>query len=158
LNLHKSLHRAEEQRFRREVAYIQGEIHTRIEAYIATLRAGSALFSHSDKVTREEFRSFAQSLDLQKYYPGIQGIGFTQRLQPDEVERFIQQTRAAGTENFRIWPETPRDEYHTILYLEPLDRRNQVAIGYDMFTHPVRRAAMERARDTGQPAASGRVT
>src|SRR5205814_8144949 len=39
----------------------------------------------------------------------------------------------------------------------PLDRRNQVAIGYDMFTEPVRREAMERARDTGQPSASARV-
>nr|MCU0256937.1 CHASE domain-containing protein [Vicinamibacterales bacterium] len=48
--------------------------------------------------------------------------------------------------------------YHAIVFLEPLDRRNLAAIGYDMFTEPVRRAAMERARDTGQPAASRRVT
>src|SRR5437660_11712946 len=46
----------------------------------------------------------------------------------------------------------------TIIYLEPVNRRNQVAIGYDMFTDPVRRAAMERARDIGMPVASGRVT
>jgi len=47
---------------------------------------------------------------------------------------------------------------HAIVLLEPLDRRNQVAIGFDMSTEPVRRAAMERARDSGAPAASGRVT
>src|SRR5437660_10281458 len=46
----------------------------------------------------------------------------------------------------------------TIIYLEPVNRRNQVAIGYDMFTDPIRRAAMERARDLGLPVASGRVT
>jgi PAS domain S-box-containing protein len=33
-----------------------------------------------------------------------------------------------------------------------------VAIGYDMATEPVRRSAMERACDTGRPAASGPVT
>ncbi|HSE96885.1 MAG TPA: CHASE domain-containing protein, partial [Blastocatellia bacterium] len=32
------------------------------------------------------------------------------------------------------------------------------ALGYDMFTEEIRRAAMERARDTGAAAASGRVT
>jgi CHASE1-domain containing sensor protein len=39
-----------------------------------------------------------------------------------------------------------------------MDRRNRAAIGYDMFTDPTRRATMERARDSGQPAASGIVT
>ncbi|HET9529142.1 MAG TPA: CHASE domain-containing protein, partial [Blastocatellia bacterium] len=42
-------------------------------------------------------------------------------------------------------------------YLEPQDRRNQAAIGYDMFSEPKRRAAMERARDWGIAAASGKV-
>src|SRR5260370_16417612 len=63
-----------------------------------------------------------------------------------------------GNPSFKIWPEGNRAEYHSIIYLEPLDRRNQVAIGYDMFTAPTRRAAMEQARDTGLPTASGRVT
>ena len=38
-----------------------------------------------------------------------------------------------------------------------MNNRNQVAIGFDMFTEAVRRQAMETARDTGSPAASGRV-
>src|SRR5260370_41051291 len=63
-----------------------------------------------------------------------------------------------GNPSFKIWPEGNRAEYHSIIYLEPVDRRNQVAIGYDMFTDRTRRAAMEQARDTGLPTASGRVT
>src|SRR5690606_23041865 len=39
----------------------------------------------------------------------------------------------------------------------PLDDRNRAAIGYDMFTDPVRRDAMRRAAQTGEPAASGKV-
>src|SRR5205085_1112678 len=34
---------------------------------------------------------------------------------------------------------------------------NRRAIGFDMYTEPTRRAAMEAARDTGEPRASGRV-
>jgi signal transduction histidine kinase len=42
--------------------------------------------------------------------------------------------------------------------IEPLDVRNRAALGYDMYAEPTRRAAMARARDTGKPAATGRVT
>src|SRR5690606_10339046 len=49
------------------------------------------------------------------------------------------------------------EELHTIAFLEPLDRRNRAALGYDMYSEPVRREAMARARDTGAPAASGQV-
>jgi signal transduction histidine kinase len=59
---------------------------------------------------------------------------------------------------FRIWPEYERPEYHTIAFLEPHDRRNLAALGFDMFSEPTRRAAMERARDTGLASISGPVT
>jgi signal transduction histidine kinase len=65
---------------------------------------------------------------------------------------------SANDGSIPVWPGGERDEYTSILYLEPLDERNQRAIGYDMFSEPVRRAAMEQARDTGEPTASGKVT
>jgi CHASE1-domain containing sensor protein len=78
---------------------------------------------------------------------------------PAERDAVVARQRQQGFPEFGIWPaEPPRSEYHAIGYLEPLDRRNRAAIGYDMFTEPVRRAAMEQARGTGMPTASGRVT
>lgn len=145
------------ERFRTETAELRSDIDVRLETYLATLRAGAALFSASQEISRDEFVRFAESLQLQERYPGIQGIGFTARLLPSEVEGWIEKMRAAGHLDFRIWPEHPREEYHTISFLQPLDRRNAVAIGYDMFTEPTRRAAMIRARDTGDAAASGKV-
>jgi PAS domain S-box-containing protein len=49
------------------------------------------------------------------------------------------------------------NERHAVIYLEPPDQRNRAGLGFDMFTVPTRRAAMERARDTGAPAATERV-
>ncbi|HWS56834.1 MAG TPA: CHASE domain-containing protein, partial [Pyrinomonadaceae bacterium] len=66
--------------------------------------------------------------------------------------------REAGLADYAVRPAGAREEYFPIVYLEPLDGRNRGALGFDMFSEPVRRAAMERARDTGAPAASGRVT
>jgi CHASE1-domain containing sensor protein len=42
-----------------------------------------------------------------------------------------------------------RDEYNAIIYLQPMNNRNQVAIGFDMFTEAVR-------RQRGPPAIQGR--
>ena len=57
--------------------------------------------------------------------------------------------------DFDIKPAEPRPEYHAIVYLEPLTEANRSAIGYDMFTEPIRREAMERARDTRRSRALG---
>jgi len=144
--------------FERRVDQAQNAIRDRLDTYITLLRAGVGLFNANQlSVDREAFQAFTAGLRLKKDYPGIQGIGFTARVSPDEWEAFVSAQRQRGMPAFRIWPDHPRSEVHTIIYLEPLDRRNEAAIGYDMFSEPTRRAAMEQARDTGQPAASGRV-
>ena len=45
-----------------------------------------------------------------------------------------------------------------LLSLEPFDARNRQAFGYDMYSQVTRRTAMDRARDTGDVAISGKVT
>jgi PAS domain S-box-containing protein len=143
--------------FRRSVDQAQDAIRDRLDTYITVLRAGVGLFAASPEVDREAFRAFISGLRLKSEYPGIQGVGFSARVLPEERDTFVAARRQEGTASFHIWPDRPRAEFHSIIYLEPLDRRNEAAIGYDMFSDPVRRTAMEKARDTGQPAASGRV-
>ena len=48
--------------------------------------------------------------------------------------------------------------YSSIIYIEPFKDRNLRAFGYDMLSEPVRRAAMERARDLDTAILSGKVT
>jgi signal transduction histidine kinase len=110
----------------------------RLDIYVALIRGGAALFAASDSVSQLEFRSYVERLEVQHWYPGIQGIGWTQRVE------------------YR--PGMPIDEQHAIRYLEPLDARNIAAIGFDMYSESVRRDAMQRARDSGTPALSGKVT
>ncbi|MCG3116631.1 MAG: CHASE domain-containing protein [Candidatus Manganitrophus sp. SA1] len=147
----------DQERFQNLVQRSQNTIAVRIETYIDALRGTAALFAATGRTDRKTFHNYISRLELQSHYPGIQGIGFTKRIPPDQVEKTVAEIRRE-IPDFKIWPETPRDEYHTILYLEPQDRRNQAALGYDMFTEPVRRAAMQRARDTGLAATSGKVT
>jgi CHASE1-domain containing sensor protein len=146
-----------EARFDGEVQSTRDRIDSRLDTYVALLRATAAFVAASDHVSAADFRQYADRLRVRERYPGIQGIGLSLRVRASEVAALERRMRAEGDSAFRVWPESARAEYHTIVYLQPLDRRNRAAIGYDMFTQPTRREAMERARDNGVPAASGRV-
>ena len=154
----KLTHEQDEIRFERSVQQIQDQINLRIETSTTLLRSGTGLFAASDVVDAKEFSRFVQQIQLEKNYPGIQGIGFSLHFRGDERAKVIEHMHREGDAGFKVWPEDPpRDEYTSILYLQPASDRNQRAVGYDMFNDPIRRQAMERARDTGLPAASGRV-
>ncbi|OQW92223.1 MAG: hypothetical protein BWK79_15130 [Beggiatoa sp. IS2] len=113
----------------------------------------------STSVNRQEWYNYVNHLRLDKYYRGIQGIGFSKHFLPQEKSAHIAEIRAEGGffQNYTLIPEGEREEYTSIIYLEPLDERNKRAIGFDMFSETVRRIAMERARDTGEPSLSGKV-
>lgn len=144
-------------RFSANVTAARVTIQERIHAHISLLYSVAGLFAASDTVGYDEFHRFVQRLELSETYSGTQGVGFSARVRPEERAAFEAQARE-NLPDFRIWPEEPREEYHAILYLEPLDARNRAAMGYDMYTEAVRRDAMSRARDTGAAAASGAVT
>jgi PAS domain S-box-containing protein len=145
------------QRFEIATEQTLDAIEERLRAYISLLRGTRRIFGADSAVSRQEFRAHVDALFLRTRYPGIQGIGYAQRVAPDGKAQLIASMRPQGHVSFQIWPAHAGEAY-PIIYLEPLDHRNQRAVGYDMFSDPVRRAAMIEARDSGQPAASGRVT
>lgn len=148
---------AEQERFGNLATLQADTINDRIDTYTALLRGTAGLFAASGDVSRGEFRAYFDRLRITELYPGVTGIGFAKLIRSQEREALIARMRAAGEPNFRIWPEGERDVTTGILYLEPLEIRNQSAIGYDMYADPVRRVAMDAARDSGVRAATAKV-
>ena len=133
-------------------------IQDRMIVYEQVLWGGAGLFNASNEVSREEWYHYVSSLDLAKHWPGIQGMGFSLPLEPNEVEAHVAQIRAEGFPDYEVRPTEARDEYTAIVYLEPFDERNQRAFGYDMWSNDQRRAAMRAARDSGLAVTSGAIT
>src|SRR5690606_19961662 len=146
-------------RFANAVDGAMDRIVSRISAYETLLRAGAAFVSASEDVRVEEFETYVTRFNLSERYPGVQGIGFTVRVRPEGVDSVVAAQRASRFPDFRFWPDAlpVANERHAIVYLFPLDARNSAAIGYDMYSEPVRRAAMTSARDLGRSVMSGRV-
>ncbi|MBF0609901.1 MAG: response regulator [Magnetococcales bacterium] len=145
-------------RFHFQTEEIISTIQRRMVEYQALLYGCSGIFQASDHVSRQEFSTYIQNLRISQYFPGIQGIGYSKVVIPQEKALHVQEVRSEGFPAYRLWPLGERELYTSIIYLEPFAGRNLRAIGYDMFSEPVRREAMERARDTGQLTTSGMVT
>ena len=147
-----------ELRFEARTKEISKAIRARMAEYEQVLWGGIALFRASREVDRQEFRIYVDALRLQENWPGIQGMGFSIPLTPEQKLDHVLSIRAEGFPTFDIKPEGERDAYSSIIFLEPFDWRNRRAFGYDMWSNEMRREAMARARDTGEASTSGIIT
>ncbi|HEX7719024.1 MAG TPA: CHASE domain-containing protein, partial [Woeseiaceae bacterium] len=155
---HAAVVREADLRFHSEISGVRADLIDRLRAYEQILRGGVSLHHTLRSVTREHWRDYVENLHIAESYPGLQGIGFAQVIAPDDVEAHVRAVRAEGFQDYSVWPGGEREVYTSIVYLEPFDWRNERAFGYDMFQEPVRRLAMERARDTGLASLTGRVS
>ncbi|SFW62933.1 PAS domain S-box-containing protein [Pseudomonas sp. NFACC19-2] len=129
----------------------------RMEEHESILLGAAGLFDASEEVSRADWRTYAERLRLDERYPGIQGIGFTQMLEAQELPAFENEIRAEGFPEFRMHPPGQRERYGVTRLIEPFAGRNLAAFGFDMLSEPVRRAAMLDAARSGQSRLSGRV-
>ncbi|WP_051971816.1 CHASE domain-containing protein [Massilia sp. 9096] len=107
----------------------------RMNVYEEVLEATRGFLRGSPEVSNADFADYFTLLRLKERFPGIEALGIA-----------------------AIAPSGPHDVKTTVTHILPLDERNRRALGYDMFSEPVRRAAMEAARDSGRAAATGKVT
>ena len=145
-------------RFDFRAAQIRDAIAGRMLDYKQVLRGTAGLFAASESVSREEWRTYYDELQLNTFYPGIQGLGYAPQISAAARGRFVREVRARGHSGYAIQPQGERAYYVPVLYIEPFSGRNLRAFGFDMYSDPVRRDAMDRAIEQGRPTLSGKVT
>ncbi len=134
------------------------KIDGRLQAHKQVLLGGAALFDASDSVDRNEWQAYAKRVQIDRHFHGIQGLGFSLLIPKQKLSRHIAEIRQQGFPGYSVHPTGERETYSSIIYLEPFSGRNVRAFGFDMYSEPVRRAAMAQARDTNEVALSGKVT
>ncbi|MDP2283221.1 MAG: CHASE domain-containing protein, partial [Pseudohongiella sp.] len=146
-----------EQRFGFAAEQVALRIDERLHAYALMLRGAAGLFKSSELVTRHEWASYVNDLRLEENLSPVQGVGFSQLIPAQQLQAHIAAIVEEGFEDYSVTPAGAREVYSSITYLEPFEGRNLRAFGFDMFSEPVRRQAMERARDLNEASMSGRV-
>jgi len=141
----------------RDMGYAIGR---RLLVYEQVLRGARGFLRGSVDLSRAEFAEYYQVLRLDQSFPGLEALAIATALQPGAVAAHEARVRADGFPDYRVHPAASSEagEPRTaISHIEPFDARNLRAFGYDMYSEPVRRAAMAAARDSGQAALSGKV-
>lgn len=136
---------------------IKTKIRLRLHAHAGLLRGGAAFFESVDTVTNQQWENFNKKSRIDLNLPGIQGLGFSLIIAKEQLQKHIALIQSAGFPDYTVFPSGDRDLYTSIIYLEPFTRRNKRAFGYDMFSEPIRKKAMESARDSNIAALSGKV-
>ncbi|NQD95894.1 PAS domain-containing protein, partial [Pseudomonas sp. CrR25] len=157
-NLRQSQARAAQQQFDLLTKEVSEAIRGRMIDHEKILLGAAALLDASREVTRADWHTYIARLQLARHYPGIQGVGFSQVLRPEERAPFEARVRREGFLNFFVRPLGERAQYSSIIFLEPFSGRNLASFGYDMLSEPTRRAAMLAAAASGETQLSGKVT
>ena len=143
----------------RDVLY---RVQTEIGSYEEVLVGLSAFLGSKENVSRTEFRRYVEGLDLNKRFPGFDGLNYAQAVRRDELQRFQERIRKdtslvpQGFPDFSVKPPGLRDDYHVIVFIEPWEL-SPGAFGRDMLPVPGVTESIARLRDTGEISTSGRL-
>lgn len=143
--------------FAMHVRDIMTGIISRLDTCEQALRGGEGLFAATREVKRGQWHAYVATLKLQEHYPGVLGMGYSMVIPSRELENREARMRTREFSDYALHQNGVHDIHTSVVYLEPISEKNQPALGYDMWAEPVRRKAMERARDIGSAAMSGKV-
>lgn len=143
----------------RNLTEIASALQRRVTENIALLRAGAALFATQDSVSPQQFEEFADDLQGDGKLYGSLGIGWAPLVRARDLPAFEDAMHAAGRPEFVTSPRPDEDaDFATpIVFLQPATPENRRVIAYNMFSQPVRRAAMVKAMRLDRPVASGKI-
>ena len=139
------------------VRELVNSIAQRMQTYEQVLYGVQGLYLSSDYVDRDEFHRYLNSQHLNQHFPGIQGVGYMRLVGGGQREVHTLAMRRDGFPGYAVRPAGDRPQYAPVIYIEPFSGSNLKAFGFDPLSEPVRRAALERARDSGLPALSGKI-
>jgi len=122
----------------------------RIDSYQHVLLGGVGFFQGAGTVSRAQWRTYVDAIDIQRNYPGINGIGWIADVQPQGLQDFTDAIRSQGQDNFTVHPETASPDHFIIEYIEPVEL-NREAVGLNIAFEKNRYEAALLARASGTP-------
>ena len=129
-------------------------VSTHMNAYEDTVRAAAAVLEGRQDIEQDSFYAFVEKLQVPTRQSGVHGLGFARHVRMEEREAYVAGQRARYGDAFAIHPAGDRSEYVVIDLLYPDTPGMRPLLGKDVMAEPVRRGAIESARDTGELAAA----
>jgi diguanylate cyclase (GGDEF)-like protein len=151
-----TVNRQRDERLDRGAASRTVAITSALAHYEDALQAARSLWMASSHVNRQEFAIFAMTLGLERRYPGLEAVGWRERVTADAADEFVRRVRGDGEHGFTISPPGRRPVYYVMKYGYP--RMLSPQLGRDARAIPSILATLDRARDTGATTLSNQTT
>lgn len=141
-------------RFERTVANVVNTLKIRMTIYTTALITTRNLFDIKPNLSQSDFSTFIERMNLQEIAPGIQSIGYVERLSTVDAAKKLKSLNS----NFEAAGSLTGATEHDLitLYQQILDGSTAFQ-GMDLASSAERKKSMNEARDTGFPVATGRV-
>lgn len=126
-------------------------VRQRLLQYELSLRGGVAMHAAAvDAQVARQWRGYVDGLDIERRLPGMMGLGFIAYVDPQQLVAMQLRMREETGQLFTIAPRGVRPRYGTIVYFQPESASSRMALGFDTYSDPDRRVAMDAARDSGE--------
>lgn len=136
---------------------VAAQVNMRLHDHVAVLKGVRALYQSDAAASGPGIRAYLAALQPQVQAPGMEGVGIAAAMRADTPAAVEAKLRENYGRDIKVWPATDQPIGFPVVLVEPYTPRRNAALGFDMYSEPTRRAAMRRAWQTGQPAASGIV-
>lgn len=133
---------------------IQSELVGTVSSYNQLLIAGATIFNLKGDVTPAEWAQFYEDMQVEQHLPSTLGVGYVSVIKKEDIPAFESAMREQVDPNYTVNPVSNEDRQTAIAYLEPKNEVNKRAIGFDMYSEPTRREAMNRAIDSASMSVS----
>lgn len=128
----------------------------KLDSYTQILLSVKALFHAEGQVSRQNFKNFIETQNISTRYPEIQSITFEPLIADGQKYQHELSARAEGMPDYQIRPVLQQDFYVPLFFIEPFDK-NIGALGYDLYSNPIEKQFLEKARDLNRAVISDRV-
>ena len=148
-----------EARFNETTRATQEAMERRTEAYLDAIFGARGLIYASRSVDREEWESYVRGIEPEERLKGLQALAFAEYVEPDERDAFAREAREDGLPRLRpdLVPGGERPAYFPLEFVAPSNEANSSRVNRDVYADPAHRTAMDEARDSGSPRATGTV-
>ena len=143
--------------FDREADQVIELVQERMNKYEYALWSGVAFVrANNEDVDFELWKTYAESIDVEEKYPGINGIGIIHAVSEDQLPAYLKSQRQSRPD-YSIHPSHDNKERLPISYVIPV-QGNEKAVGLDMVHEQNRYSAAMKARDSATAQITGPIT
>ena len=145
-------------RFEAIAGDVVDRITERLDLHVSLLRSIAAFLSTEGGFgDRAPFSRFVTAFDLDEHYRGAEEYGLAWVIKSGDEAPAETRLKSNYDIDRAIFPATDQPWRAPVDHSQPSSKDTEAALGYDMYSDPVRRAAMNKAMLSGKPTATAPV-